>query len=155
TPGVLVREPYQRCLNMAVQLGLSIGPDPAHEGKRLISPFGQACLESCVRHVAKGEPSEVKSIGVYNLQHRVVMPAEARAGWRPGDPRTYLPVFLGAYRPSGERIDEFKPALVEQPIGQVLTGIAAVDVVPQLREKTLPQAVEALALPEAAGRFFL
>ena len=63
----------------------------------------------------------------------MVLPAQVRAGWTPIDLRTYRASFLGAYTPQGERVDEFRPKVVDQSIARVAAGIIEVDVLPRWR----------------------
>lgn len=160
------RVAYQRRLNFTVLLGQHLAPDPAQEGKRRFSSMGQICLESCVRHVAHAHPrlqadgsvAPMKSIGVYCVQHTVITPEQVRAGWEQIDLRTYHATFVGAFTPEGERVDEFRPGVLEQPIAQVVAGILEVDVYAPMRKKKTTagsKLVEDLALPTPLRRFLV
>jgi hypothetical protein len=159
----IVRAPYQRRLNLSVQLAQYLAPTSAGQGKQKLSPLGELLLQSCVRHVAKsasrqdsaGHALGVRNVGAYCVLHRVILPHEARAGWEQTDLRTYQPLFVGAYSPAGERIDEFKPVAVEHPIAHVVAGIIEVDVMPRLRERPgadPAEVVSELSLPEPVQR---
>jgi hypothetical protein len=163
---VLVRAPYQRQLNLAVQLGQYLAPDPAGDGKKTLTPLGKTLLQSFVRHVAAayarqiqdGSPLVVRNVGVYCVLHGVVLPEQVRAGWEPTDLRTYRPTFVGAYTAAGERIDEFRPSAVEQPIAYVAAGIIEVDVLPRVRRQPDHASAEVLAelsLPEPVHRLLI
>lgn len=155
----LLRAPYQRRLNLSVHLGQYLVPDPAGDGKKTLAPLGKTLLQSCVRHVASvyprqapdGSPLPVRNVGVYLVLHGVVLPEQVRAGWGPTDLRTYQATFVGAYTEQGERVDEFRPAVVNQPIAHVVAGIVEVDALPRLRAGLGGEPVKALAelcLPE-------
>ncbi|MFO0809901.1 MAG: hypothetical protein U0746_14870 [Gemmataceae bacterium] len=155
---VVVRAPYQRRLNLAVQFGAYVVPDPTGGDKKTLAPVGETLLQSAVRHVAWAYPQDaadgsvqpVRSVGVYAVLHGVVLPEQARAGWEPTDLRTYRPTFVGAYTADGERVDEFRPTVVDQPIAHVTAGIVEVDVLPRLREPggDRDAVLAALSLPE-------
>jgi hypothetical protein len=156
----LVRAPYQRRLNVAVQFSQYLAPDPAGEGKtKTITPLGQTLLKSFVRHVAwayprhaaDGKSSPVRNVGAYCLWHGVILPEQVRAGWEPTDLRTYRAVFLGAYAADGERIDEFRPAAIDQSMAYVTAGILEVDVLPRHASKGADALAE-LQLPEPVQR---
>jgi hypothetical protein len=162
--GALLRAPYQRRLNLAVQFGQYLVPDPAKDGKKALTPLGQSLLQSFVRHVAwafprqspDGSPLPVRNVGVYSLLHGVILPEQVRDGWEPTDLRTYRATFLGAYTAAGERVDEFRPAVVDQTIAYVVAGIVEVDVLPRrasfgadaaaLSELSLPEPVQRLLI---------
>lgn len=137
----LWRAPYQRRLNLAVQLGQYLGFVQTPDGNKEIGALGNTLLQSSVRHVAyayprqaaDGTPVSVRNVGVYSVLHAVVLPAQVRAGWKPIDLRTYRASFLGAYTPQGERVDEFRPKVVDQSIARVAAGIIEVDVLPRWR----------------------
>lgn len=153
----LVRAPYQRRLNLAVQLGQYLAPMPAGAEPKALSALGKTLLPSCIRHVASaagrqaadGSPLAVRTVGVYCVLHGVLLPAQVRAGWMPTDLRTYRATFLGAYTPDGERVDRFRPSVVDQPIAYVTAGILEVDVLPHLQEHGTPgESLAELCLPE-------
>lgn len=132
--GPLTYEAYQRRLNFTIMIGQQLAPDPAHEGKRRMTPTGEAALASCARHIARMETREVKSVGIYILHHAIITPEQVRTGWTPTDVRTYHATFVGAYSPTGERMDEMKPGVLEQPMGHLIAGILDVDVYPLIRQ---------------------
>src|SRR5262245_9785766 len=122
--GSLVRESYQKRLNLSLLLSQHLSPDP-QTGKLRFSPMGEICLASVIRHLAHehGDDKPVKSIGVYVVQHAVITPQQVRDGWKTDDLRLYKPVFAGAYTTAGERTDDSKPEVKEQPMAQVVAGI--------------------------------
>jgi hypothetical protein len=163
-PNPVIRAPYQRRLNLSVQLAGYLAPKPTDDGRQILSPLGELLLRSCVRHVAGStvaagsETSEVRTVGVYCVLHRVIVPEEARAGWEPTDLRTYQPLFVGAYTPGGERVDEFKPAAVPQPIAKVVAGIIELDALPRFRGRPATDfaaVLDELSLPEPVHRLIL
>src|SRR5438132_608075 len=97
------RAAYQRRLNFTLLLGQQLAPDPDEGEKRRFTPLGQICVESVARHIAQayprrqadGRPIPVKSIGLYCVQHAVIMPQQVRAGWKTPDLRTYHATFVG------------------------------------------------------------
>jgi hypothetical protein len=135
-----LRMPYVRHLALALaQNQFLTTPDDARG--RTLTDLGQICVASYVRHIAKtqartdadGVAVPVRGVGVYDAVHAFLAPAHVRAGWEQTDLRTYHAIFLGAYGPSGDRTDEFRPGLVERPISHVAAGILAVDFYPLVR----------------------
>jgi hypothetical protein len=161
--GALVRAPYQRRLNLALQVTACLAPAPGADGKKVLAPGGKTLLQSCVRHVAwecsqaAGAGAAVRNVGAYAVQHAVLLPEQVRDGWEPTDLRTYRAAFLGAYSPAGERVDELRPAVVEQTIAYVTAGILEVDVLPRLRRGggSRDEALAALCLPEPVDRLLV
>jgi hypothetical protein len=161
-PPSVWRPPYQRRLNLALQLGQQLAFVAAPDGQKQLTPAGLLLLESAVRHVASsharsagGQPIGVRTVGVYCVFHTVITPQQVRDGWHPTDLRTYRPTFVGAYTARGERVDEFRPAVVDHAIDYVTTGILEVDVWPRLRERQGADAaarLAELALPEPIER---
>jgi hypothetical protein len=158
----LWRAPYQRRLNLALQVGQHLSFVPQANGTQVLAPMGRLLLESAVRHLAHasarqdaaGRPLPVVNVGAYCVFHSVVTPAEVRDGWRPADLRSYRPVFVGAYTPGGERIDEFRPTVVEQSIAYVVAGIVDVDVRPAMTgNRTAGDAAGTVSLPEPVNAF--
>lgn len=155
-PNAVIRAPYQRRLNLSVQLAQYLSPKPSSEGKQCLAPLGEILLQSCVRHVAASQSLGVRNIGVYCVLHRILVPEEVRAGWPPTDLRTYQPLFVGAYNSRGDRVDEFKPAAMQQSIAHVVTGIVALDALPRLRDRPAAEwddVLVDLGLPEPVRVF--
>jgi len=162
TDASLIRANYQRRLNLALQVGQQIVPDPDRNGKLQFTSTGVTCLASVIRHVAHsgaksiadGSAVPVSSVGVYILQHAPIMPQQVRENWTPIDLRTYRAVFVGAFNVAGERIDG-NSDLVEQPIAQVVAGVLWADVHPLLRKEANDgAALDSLELPEPIREFF-
>jgi hypothetical protein len=159
----LIRANYQRRLNLALQVGQQIVPDPDRKGKLQFTATGVTCLASVVRHVAHsgaksladGKAVPVSSVGVYIVQHAPIMPQQVRDGWTPIDLRTYQAVFVGAFNAEGERIDK-NSDLIEQPIAQVVAGVLWADVHPLLRKEADGEAaLDSLELPEPIHAFLM
>jgi hypothetical protein len=110
-----------------------------------------------IRHLAHehGSDKPVKSIGVYAVQHAIITPQQVRDGWKTNDLRLYKAVFAGAYTAEGERTDEQKPDVKEQPMAQVVAGILWADVFPLMRnqKKEAAVALEQLKLPRPVQHF--
>lgn len=161
-PDRILRARYQRRLNLAIQLGQYVEGVPTSDEKKTLTPVGKALLESTVRHVAtayvrpavNGSLVTVRNVGVYSVRHGVLLPEQVRAGWEPIDLRTYRATFVGAYTSTGERMDEFRPALVDQPIARVAAGIIEVDVLTRVRERTgtTETILAEVSLPEPIDR---
>ena len=151
-PGVA----YQRRLTQSLQLAQHLSADPLDPEQPRLSEFGSIWLASYVRHVAKAAgPGQVKTVGIYFVQHAAISPEQARLGWERIDLRTYRATFAGAFRPDGERIDEFRPDMVAQPMEYVAAGILDVDVYPLLRRHAGEDplaVVEPLRLPTPIHR---
>jgi hypothetical protein len=159
----IVRARYQRRLNLAIQLGQYLEGEPTSDEQKTLTPVGKTLLASAVRHVAtayarpavNGSPVTVRNVGIYSVRHAVLVPAQVRAGWDPIDLRTYQATFVGAYTATGERMDEFRPALVDQPIARVAAGIIDVDVLTRVRERagaTSDAILAEVSLPEPIDR---
>ena len=157
----LWRAPYQRRLNLSVQLGQQLAFVSDEKDRKMLAPLGKVLLESAVRHVARTAAEQpvasgVATVGVYSVFHTIVTPAEVRDGWTPTDLRTYRPVFVGAYTPTGERIDEFQPTVVDQSIAYVAAGIVAVDVRPSMAHgRDAATTIASLGLPDPITLFLL
>jgi hypothetical protein len=162
-PERLWRGRYQRRLNLAIQLGQYVESAAASDEKKTLSPLGKMLVESAARHVAvayartsvNGSLVTIRNIGIYCVRHGVILPEQVRAGWEPIDLRTYQATFVGAYSPEGERVDEFRPDLVEQPIARVAASIIDVDVLPRVRERagaSLDGVFTEVSLPEPINR---
>lgn len=149
----LVRATYQRRLNLALLVGQQMEPDPDQSGKPRLTPLGETCLASLIRHVVR-EEENVSSVGVYLVQHAVITPQQVRDGWTPNDLRTYRPMFLGVFSAGGEPRDKNR-SMKEQSIFQVTAGILWADVHPLLRSKSPdPEVVlESLHLPSPVQQF--
>jgi hypothetical protein len=158
-----LRMSYMRRLTVALALPQFVQPVPGDQGRRQFTDFGQICLASYARHVARsparidshGSPVAVKSVGVYCVQHAPLSPEQVRAGWERIDLRTYQATFVGAFTPDGGRIDEFRPNLVDRPISQVAAGILEVDLYPLLLkhpERDRLQVASDLRLPAPVHR---
>jgi hypothetical protein len=158
------RMAYERYKSLANLLSQHVAPGPT--GRLEISELGQIGLASYVRHVtrtlerigAEGFALPVREIGLYSVQHAPREPAQIRAGWEPDDLRTYRAVFLGAYNAQGKRTDEYRPAMVEQPMAFVVAGILVIDVLPSLKNDPASgplSHLERLSLPGAVRRLII
>lgn len=152
----LLRASYQKRLNLSLLLSQHLAPDP-QLGKLRFSPLGEICLSSVIRHLAYqiGGSKPVKSIGVYLVQHAIITPQQVRDGWKTNDLRLYQAVFAGAYSAAGERTDEHKPGIKEQPMSQVVAGILWADVFPLMKNQKMDSSValEQLRLPLPVQQF--
>ena len=153
----MLRASYQKRLNLSLLLSQHVVPDPQQTGKHRFSPMGEICMASVIRHLADehGDTQPVKSIGVYLVQHAIITPQQVRDGWKTDDLRLYQAVFAGAYTSEGERMDDQKPGVKEQPMAQVVAGILWADVFPLVKsQKTPPTTVmEQLRLPKPVQQF--
>lgn len=158
-----IRMPYMRRLTVALALPQFVQPVPGDPARQQFTDFGQICLASYARHVARlhertgldGSLVPVKSVGVYCIQHAPLSPEQVRAGWERVDLRTYQATFVGAFSADGTRTDEFRPDLVERPISQVAAGILEVDVYPLLRKNPASDGLQVandLCLPAPVHR---
>lgn len=161
--GSVLRGAYQRRLNLAMQPSQQVVPAAGETGSYRLTPLGEIYLASYARHVAhrhervdaEGEPVGVRTVGIYFVQHASRTPAQVRAGWEANDLRTYKFVFVGAYRPDGERVDEFRPFLKDQSISTVAAGILEVDLYPPLSGRKGTDAdypIDTLSLPAPIRR---
>lgn len=128
------RAAYQRELNLSLLLSQQLAPDPAHGNKPRFTQLGLTCLASVTRHIAFEQPQPVKAVGVYCMQHAGVTPQQVRDGWETSDLRTYQAMFVGAFNPAGERIDELRPDVLMQTSSDMVAGVLQADVYPLLRK---------------------
>jgi hypothetical protein len=139
-PSSFLRGAYQRRLNLAMQPSQQVGPVAGETGRYRLTNVGEIYLASYARHVARrhqridpgGGQVPVRTVGIYFAQHASRTPAQVREGWESTDLRTYKFIFTGAYRPDGQRVDEFRPFLKDQSISSVAAGILEVDLYPLL-----------------------
>jgi hypothetical protein len=154
----LIRGVYQRRLNLTLLVSQQIEPVPSREGKFRLTPLGETCLASVIRHVVLEHSSTptnpVATVGVYFVQHAVVAPQQIRDGWTPTDLRTYRPAFVGVFDPNGETKDKGRP-IAEQPIFQMAAGVLWADVHPLLRKSNADpdEVLESLRLPAPLQQF--
>jgi hypothetical protein len=113
-------------------------PVAGESGRYRLTSLGEIYLASYARHVARRHErvdaggSPVRTVGIYFVQHVSRTPAQVREGWEATDLRTYKFIFAGAYRPDGQRVDEFRPLLKDQSTSSVVGGILEVDLYPIL-----------------------
>ncbi|MGE3803564.1 MAG: hypothetical protein AB7K24_02705 [Gemmataceae bacterium] len=146
--GRWLRPGYQRDLNLTMSLGQYLMPEGDN---RAFTPIGAIAVASYARYLAReiaAHHDRVKAVGIYCVQHSVLLPEQIRAGWAVHDLPTYRATFAGAFSPVGERVDKHRPLVLDQPITRVAAGILAVDFYPRLRRRP---GVEAGQLAEELG----
>jgi hypothetical protein len=152
----VLRETYQRRLNLAGQLGVQMLPDVDSVGRTRFTPLGEAWLASALRHVcheeAQAAGSAVTAADVYILQHAVLTPEQVREGWTPIDLRTYQAKYVGGFDAEGRRQPQ-EDRVPELAMGQLVAAMLATDVHSRLKGEARETILASLSLPHPVAAF--